>query len=152
MIMTMESFMILIALPGAIFDGEELVKNSDDTAGGYFDLELAPDSLANVPFGDGHVTVWKHRTSWRFYIRPLAYLLRNTMKCRYNYLTDRDELVFEILMTSQEVKITVANFLNQISGYKFCDLSVCALPNPPPPPPAPSSVIPPHNRALVITY
>ena len=29
---------------------------------GYWDIQLSPNSAASVPFGNAHISVWKHET------------------------------------------------------------------------------------------
>ena len=84
----------------------------NEMTGGYFDLELAPRSVASVPYADGHIAVWSHlKNDNRFFIRPLAMLLEETARCRSNNLTSRYETVFDVLMMSSEIKTHVANYL-----------------------------------------
>ena len=92
-------------LTGNLVDGSTSEKpevskaeGPDETEGGYFDLELAPDSLANVPFAQGQLTIWKHAKQNKFYVRPLAYLLEETARCRYNNLTGNCSLLSNSLV------------------------------------------------------
>ena len=83
------------------------------TKGGYFDLELAPESYDSIPFGEGHLTVWKHAKVDRFFVRPLAYVYQDSAKCSFNVLTGRDQMTFDVLMISQEAKLAVADYMRR---------------------------------------
>ena len=49
--------------------GDTIPSNQDDESeevdsnGGYWNIQLSPDSVSSVPYGPGHITVWEHADS-----------------------------------------------------------------------------------------
>ena len=79
---------------------------------GYWDLQLSPQSVASVPFGAGHISVWRHASDdARFYAMPLVHLLKDSARTNSNFLTGAQEMSFDVLLWSVEAKETVYRYL-----------------------------------------
>ena len=76
--------------------------------GSLQNLEVSPNTIATVPFGHDHISVYKHPASLgRYYAMPLAYLMNNSAKVSQNFLTGRSEMSFDVLLWSVEIKEAV---------------------------------------------
>ncbi|XP_075265215.1 uncharacterized protein LOC142357484 [Convolutriloba macropyga] len=94
----------------------------------FYDLELAPDCFANVPYQDGHITVWKHSKTERYFIRPLANLNHTSAVCKLNLLTNETELIFNVILMTNEAKSFVASYINGRSLAKVTPHNIETIP------------------------
>ncbi|XP_075257114.1 uncharacterized protein LOC142349195 [Convolutriloba macropyga] len=88
---------------------------------GTHSFEVSPSTIATVPFGVGHISVYEHSgIQGRYYAMPLAYLLNNTATPSQNFLTGQSEMSFDVLLWSLEAREAVyrhlrANFDSQVA-------------------------------------
>ena len=110
------------------------VDNSDDgdikdvTKGGFFDIEIAPENFANVPYKNDHLTVWKHLKRERYYVRPIAKLLPKSSRCVYNNLTGEHEMIFQIELMNSEAIQTVYDYIKDEASENFTIDDVALIP------------------------
>ena len=90
---------LLAAFAGIIFEP----CNSADV----WDIEVSLETEQSVPFLNGHITVFKHKTDQRYFIAPLAILREETAESSFNYLTDKYEMKFDVEMISKEARTVV---------------------------------------------
>ena len=110
------------------------VDNSDDgdikdvTKGGFFDIEIAPENFANVPYKNDHLTVWKHLKRERYYVRPIAKLLPKSSRCVNNNLTGEHEMIFQIELMNNEAIQTVYDYIKDEASENFTIDDVALIP------------------------
>ena len=102
----------LLILIACVFDSIcESARESDEGVGDNFKLDLEPQNVATVPFGSENLAIWKHRYENRFYIRPLAHLVTDSIQWRLNNLEGRPEVTFDLELINEDVKKHVFTFL-----------------------------------------
>ena len=95
---------------------------------GFFQLELAPASVAIVPYGGSRVAVWKHLYARRYFIRPLAELITSSVKCNRDPLRNRSEVTFDVEMINQDIISHVFRFLNESKKENMTDSKIELVP------------------------
>ncbi|XP_075261185.1 uncharacterized protein LOC142352915 [Convolutriloba macropyga] len=87
---------------------------SSNDSNSFWDLELAPDSEAPIPYLNVHLTVWKHSYQNRYFVRPLALLLEDTATSTTDLFHEGQFLMeFKVRMWSEEMKETVYKALKK---------------------------------------
>ena len=108
----LDQMLILFALLiSNSFSSEADVTDNPIENGGFFSLNLSPQKFENVPFGYSSLSVWKHVTDSRYFVRPLAVILGDSTKIQLNKLSRSYELNFNVLLWSREAQECVYHYL-----------------------------------------
>ena len=80
--------------------------------GGYWSLQLSPNSVSTVPFQNWHISVWEHATDQgRYYSMPLVELLPETARILDSFLIGGHVMQFDVLMWTEEAREAVFQYL-----------------------------------------
>ena len=92
----------------AVFEG--ILWNFCNSAD-LFDIEVNKNTAKSVPYLNGRITVFKHKTEQRYFTAPLAILRQETAESTFNMLNNEQEMRFYIEMFSDEAQTVVFEYL-----------------------------------------